>query len=208
MIKVYGLEITSVGENTYALVNENNEALIVDPGGQADRIIAWIDDHVWSPQAVILTHAHLDHIGALDAIRDHYQIEAYVHYLEKDFMENPILNLSALMGMRLVQRPCQHHWQEMGAQTIGNFSFETRHVPGHSPGSVVYIFAEDQFVISGDTVFQGSIGRTDFPGGSYQQLIQGIQTHLLSLPDQFTLYPGHGPATKVGIEKISNPFLQ
>ena len=208
MNRVYQLEIPMVGENTYTIVNERQEALIVDPGGQSDLIINWIKDNGWKPQAVILTHAHLDHIGALDDMRNHYQIEAFIHFEEENFLSDPKLNLSAYMGPELIQKPAEHLWQKMGKQKIGNFEFEMRHVPGHSPGSVIYIFHEDAFVISGDTVFMGSIGRTDFPGGSYNQLISGIHKHILSLPNHYQLFPGHGLATQVGQERVMNPFLQ
>lgn len=208
MIQVHSIELPRVGENTYALVNERKEALLVDPGDQAEQIIAWISDQGWQPQAVLLTHGHLDHIGALDAIRDHYQIEAYIHHTEAEFLTNPQLNLSAYMGPKVIQRPAENLWQTTGAKQVAGFEFEIRHVPGHSPGSVIYIFAEDRFVISGDTVFRSSIGRTDFPGGSLDQLLSHIRQEILTLPGDFRLYPGHGPATDIQSEQVGNPFLQ
>lgn len=209
MNQVFSIELPKVGENTYAVVNSDSKAaLLVDPGDQAEEIIAWIDEHGWQPKAILLTHGHLDHIGALDAVRDHYQIEAYIHKTEAEFLTNPQLNLSAYMGPKVIQRPAEHLWQQMGAQELVGFEFEIRHVPGHSPGSVIYIFAADRFVISGDTVFRASIGRTDFPGGSLDQLLSHIRQEILTLPGDFALYPGHGPATDVQTEQASNPFLQ
>lgn len=208
MIKVHTFIVEGFDENCYCLVNEKNHALIVDPGGQANQIIAWIESHEWIPQAVILTHAHMDHIGALDEVRDYFQIEAYIHEIEADYISDGRLNLSSyLLTYDIVQRSAEHLWQMEGLKRIGDFEFEIRHVPGHSPGSIVYIFSADKFVIVGDTLFNGSIGRTDFPGGSLNTLLSGIKHKLLTLTDEYKIYPGHGPMSDIGTERRENQFL-
>lgn len=207
------VEYKTVGvaqENTYAIVNSQKEVLIIDPGAQAEELIQWIDGHQWKPQAILLTHCHFDHIGAIDKIRDYYQIEVYVHELEEAYLSNPLLNLSyGMLGQSVKQRPAENIWyqKDMTDYQINQFKFRIVHLPGHSPGHVVFIFEREGFVIAGDTLFKQSIGRTDLPQGNFEQLIEGIQQQLLSLPETTTIYPGHGSPTTIKAEKQLNPFL-
>lgn len=210
LLKVEMMTVGPIQENTYVVINEaTNEALIVDPGEESERLVQWIKGNNWQPVAVLLTHCHSDHIGALDAVRAAFNIEAYVHEIERDFITDPNLNLSALQPFpNLSQRPAEHHWTEMGKKTIGPFEFEVRHVPGHSPGHVVYIFRDDAFVVVGDAVFNGSIGRTDLPGGNLSTLMQGIAQYIVTLPGHFLLYPGHGEKTTIQNEILYNPYFE
>ena len=209
MLEVHCLTVGALEENTYCVVSPNGDALLFDPGAEPDRIIKWIRTHGWRPMAVLLTHCHLDHIGAVDAIRDAFRIEAYVHPIEAAFLENPMLNLSGLWGgAPIVQRPAEQEWQEMGQQNIGDFQFQVAFVPGHSPGHVVYIFHDDAFVIGGDVLFKQGIGRTDLPQGSYQQLMRGIKDEILTLPHSYRVYPGHGALTTIADEVSHNPYLE
>lgn len=209
MLEVQRIEIPRFGENCYLIINPSKQALIVDPGGEAEQMMAIIDQHQLCPQAIILTHGHFDHIGAVDTLREHFNIDVYIHQLEHDFLTNPELNLSGLFPkLSVTQSKPDHVWTEMGQVNIGEFSFVLHHIPGHSPGSVVYRFPQDKFIIGGDTLFQGSIGRTDFPGGSMELLLTGIRNELLSLEDDYVVYPGHGPTTTIGKERYQNAFLQ
>lgn len=205
MLKVESLVVSNAQENTYVIYNEAKEALIIDPGDEAHRIIEWVKRNGWKLQAVLITHAHPDHVMAVDPIREEFGIEAYIHPIEKDMFIHPMQLFAPNTGVE--NRPADHYWQEMGKHKVGSFEFEVAFLPGHSPGHVVYIFPEDELVISGDTLFAGSIGRTDFPGGSYQVLMEGVAKELLTLPHHFTLYPGHGPKTTIAEELASNPFL-
>ncbi|EFR30571.1 MBL fold metallo-hydrolase [Eremococcus coleocola] len=207
-MKLNGFVVGLAQENTYVLSDEIGQALIFDPGDQADQLINQIEAAGLKPIAICLTHCHFDHIGAVDALRDHFEIPVYAPELEADWLSDPNLNLSAGMGLPpVIQAPADYLWQEMGPQTIGSFNFELAHVPGHSPGHLIYHFAQEDLVVCGDTVFYESVGRTDFPGCSFDQLKAGIEAHIFTLPDETQLYPGHGPATSVGHEKLHNPFL-
>ena len=197
-------------ENCYAVIHtESKKALIIDPGGNSDRIINWIYELEIEPIAILLTHAHCDHIGAVDDLRDKYGILLYNYYIERDYLTHPELNLSAQFpGESISLKPADISWTEadLTMQQIGNFLFEMRFTPGHSPGHVIFKFMDTGFVISGDVLFQGSIGRTDLPGGDAPRLMQSIREEIYTLPEETILYPGHGGETTVGQELKSNPF--
>lgn len=211
MIEIYGMTLGPIQENGYVVVDsQSQQALIFDPGDEAQRLIQWIRENGWKPVAILLTHTHSDHIGALDEVRDAFNIEVYVHENEATWLGDPTKNLSAMQPfgeMRL--RDAEHIWtaEDLGEQVIGPFVFTLAHVPGHSPGHVIYIFEAAELVVVGDAVFQGSIGRTDLPGGDYATLMGAIAREILVLPASYQLFPGHGASTTVGAEKASNPFF-
>lgn len=206
-MKVETLSLGPIGTNCY-IVRKGDECLIFDPGAQAERIEQYVTENKLKPQAILLTHAHFDHIGAVDAIRKKYEIDVYLHAAESDWLEKPELNRSVLFfgeaGAVRTAKP--DHLIEVGRWDIGSFTFEVVHTPGHSPGSVSYIFHDDKFVISGDTLFNQGIGRTDLPEGDFQTLMLSIFNELYTLADDYVVYPGHGPSTTIGSEKFQNPF--
>lgn len=203
---VQSFALGPIDTNCY-IINKNDECLIIDPSGEAPVIKNYINEQKLTPQAILLTHAHFDHIGAVDEIRKEYAIDVYIHENEAEWLVNPKLNRSyyALGGEGIsTSRPDK--LVEEGTYTIGSFTFETIHTPGHSPGSMTYIFKDESFIVSGDVLFHQGIGRTDLPGGSIEQLIDSITNGLYSLPDDFTVYPGHGVPTTIAQEKATNPF--
>lgn len=206
MIEVEKVTVGGFQENTYVVYNENKDALIIDPGDEADRLIEWVKDNGWKPQAILITHTHIDHISAVDAVRNEFGLEVYVHEIEQQTFQTPNRNFKP--SDIVVNRPADHLWNSVGTKTVGSFTFDLALIPGHSPGHVVYIFKDDGFVICGDTVFRGSIGRTDLIGGDIRALLVGIAQDILTLEDDMVLYPGHGPATTVGEERLTNPFLE
>lgn len=208
MLKVSSLPVGRIQENTYVVSNEAGQALIFDPGAEAEKIIAWIEENNWQPLAILLTHCHYDHIGALDQLRDYFHIESYVHEIEQDFLSDSQLNLSALTPQPFTQKPAENVWPPKENQQIENFNFKVIHTPGHSPGHVIYRFDEDQFIISGDLVFQGSIGRTDLPMADHSQIMNSIEREIKTLDPAYRLYPGHGNPTTIAAEIAGNPFLQ
>lgn len=206
-MKIKPLSLGPLGTNCYIL-SKNNRCLIVDPGGDATIIEQYIVANNLTPEAILLTHAHFDHIGAVDDIRNMYQIDVYLHEDEQDWLENPNLNRSALFlgeeGGYTTTAP--DRLLQPGTLHIGEFSMQVVHTPGHSPGSVTFIFPDDACIVSGDVLFQRGIGRTDLPGGSMEQLAESIVTQLYILDDEYAVFPGHGPQTTIGEEKELNPF--
>lgn len=208
MLKVASQTVGMGQENTYIVYNEKNNALIFDPGAQAEDLIHWIDQNGWKPQGILITHTHYDHIGAVDELRDYYGIEVYVSEIEKDHLSDPQLNLSARHPQQVTARPAEHTWPGAGKYHVGDFSFRIEVIPGHSIGHVVYFFDDEELAIVGDVVFNGSIGRTDLGGGGYVPLIKGIAQYIVPLSGHYALYPGHGPATTVNQEIKNNPFFE
>lgn len=196
-----------IQENCYLVYNQKH-LLIVDPGDEAQRLIETIDQLARKPLAILLTHTHYDHIGAVTPLREHYQIPVYVSPLEQDWLSDPILNLSGLARhddlANIIVAPAEFEWEEKDYQ-FEDISFKIVPTPGHSIGSVSFIFEE--FVISGDALFKGSIGRTDLHTGNLPQLLNSITTQLFVLPDEQIVYPGHGEQTTIGHEKQTNPFF-
>lgn len=204
-MRVEGMSLGPLGTNCY-IVSQNQEALVFDPGGDADQLSHYIRKHRLQVKAILLTHAHFDHIGAVDALRSLTGADVYVHELEAEWLSDPELNRSAYLPEKVVVNPADH-FIKPGKMTIGSFDLDIVHTPGHSPGSVSFIFHEEEFVISGDVLFYQSIGRTDLPGGDFNQLEMSIRNHLYKLNDDFTVYPGHGPKTSISYEKRNNPFV-
>lgn len=194
-------------ENAYLVIKENKETLVVDPGTDFEKIKKVVIEKKLNPVAIVLTHAHYDHIGAVDDMRDYYHIPVYVHENEADFLTNAHKNLSIYHAPFTV-RKADSVMSTMGQQDIASFTCRIEHVPGHSPGSVVYIFEQDNFAIVGDTLFKGGCGRTDLPySSSHAELMEGIYKHLMTLPDDTVIYSGHGDKTTVAIERATNPYL-
>jgi len=178
---------------------------IIDPGDEADRIIAETMRSGFAPRAVLLTHGHVDHIGAVSEIMSRFGIPLYAGKGEEPLLSSSQANLSAQMGFPVTCPPCDRLLDDGDTVSFGNLTFTVLRTPGHSPGGVCYMVGRTLFC--GDTLFCGSIGRTDFPGCSHQRLIDAITEKLLTLPDDTICYPGHGPTTTIGRERRDNPFL-
>ncbi|MDX8045994.1 MBL fold metallo-hydrolase [Gracilibacillus sp. S3-1-1] len=206
-MRIERMSLGKLSTNCYIL-SRGKEAIIIDPAGESDKILTKINDLNVTPTAILLTHAHFDHIGALEDIRNYYDISVYLHELEADWLGDPSLNGSSLFGLGQVKARKAEHFLRNGEMQIGNVTLEIRHTPGHSPGGVAFIFHQGQFVVGGDSLFAGGIGRTDLPGGDSQQLQQSIKKQFYSLPKHYTVYPGHGPETTIKYEKENNPFVR
>jgi glyoxylase-like metal-dependent hydrolase (beta-lactamase superfamily II) len=191
-------------ENCY-LRGKDGELAVFDPGDEADRLIAAIDATGLAPKYELLTHAHLDHVGAAAALQARYGAPVYMMEAESPLLENLPLQC-AMFGVPPIPAPTiDRHLQGGERLPFGAGEIHAVPTPGHSPGGVTYVCDGHAFV--GDTIFAGGVGRTDLWGGSWPVLEATIQTHIFTLPEEVTLYPGHGPTTTVGTEKRSNPFF-
>ena len=210
MLKIEQMELGPVQTNCYIVSNDGKQALIFDPGEEADKIKGLLKKRGLTPSAILLTHAHFDHIGAVDELRELYKIPVYLHNLERDWLGRPNLNGSgkyaAVPDYRI--KDADILLTDEKELAIGPFHMDLLHTPGHSPGSITYSFKEEGFAIVGDTLFRGSIGRTDLIDGSEKKLLQSIRASLLTLPAETVLFPGHGPDTTPAAEGTSNPFLR
>jgi hydroxyacylglutathione hydrolase len=195
--------------NCYIVENENKECLIFDPGSEGKRLINWLNKRELKPAAIFLTHAHFDHIGGVDEVREYFNIPVYLHEEEETWLGDPKLNGSKFFMTQnpMVVKSADFILKKEEAFKLNSFEFFIYETPGHSPGSVSFYFEKDGFVVSGDALFKDSIGRTDLPGGNQSILLKSIHEKLLFLPEVTIVLPGHGPVTTIGEEMDNNPYL-
>jgi hydroxyacylglutathione hydrolase len=195
--------------NCYILGDEaTSEAIVVDPGEEAGRILALVNRHRLTVRTIVQTHAHFDHVGASGALREATGAEICLHRGDTFLYENLAMQ-AKLFGVPVPNAAPVSRWYDHGEEVkAGGLAMGVIHTPGHTPGSVCLRMAVDGLVFSGDTLFCGSIGRTDLWGGSYEQIMASIASRLLVLPDETVVYPGHGPETTIGDERRFNPFIQ
>lgn len=203
------MPLGAIQTNCYILDNEKGEALIIDPGEEGNKVIDYIEKKGLKPVAVLLTHAHFDHIGALDHVRERWHIPAYLHVNEADWLADPEKNGSAHFPIvsDLFCQPAEKLISEEGTITIESFQFDVLETPGHSQGSASFYFKDDHVIFSGDALFNGGIGRTDLYSGDQTVLLDSIHKKLLILPPETVVAPGHGFETTVSMEAETNPFL-
>lgn len=207
MLTVQRMPVGPGQANCYIVSNEK-EALIIDPGAEAETIKTAIERLDVKPVAILLTHTHYDHIGAVDETRATFDIPVYVAEEEASWLVDPSKNLSQLVGMPFSVEPADHLFNPDETLEINDFTFKVLATPGHSPGGVSFVFNEDQFAISGDALFAGGVGRSDLPGSNGQQLLDGIRKQLFTLPGDYKVYSGHGPETTIQKEIDTNPFFR
>lgn len=212
MLNVKSFVFNPVQENTYVLYNEKGQCCIIDPGcyfpEEREELKAEIEQAGLIPVLLLNTHCHLDHVFGNKYVHDTWGLPLHLHQ-----MENPVLDFAPQSG-QMWQLPFDNYdgplvyLNEGKTIKVGDDELEIRFTPGHSPGSVSFYSKEGGFVIGGDVLFQGSVGRTDLPGGSFETLANSIHTQLFTLPDETKVYSGHGPATTIGFEKKNNPFVK
>jgi glyoxylase-like metal-dependent hydrolase (beta-lactamase superfamily II) len=199
------------GENSYiGWLDGRTDCLIFDPGFEPEKIVAAIDERGLAPAAFLITHGHTDHIAGNMAVKSRWpDCPIVIGAGDAAKLTDPVQNLSAGYGQAVTSPPADRLVGDGEAIEYAGFKLEVREIPGHSSGHVVYIWrdGEPMMVFGGDVLFSGSIGRTDFPDGSFELLAAGIHEKLFTLPDSTIILPGHGPRTTIGIEKQSNPFV-
>lgn len=193
--------------NCYFAVNDvTREVLIIDPGASAQQLAEKVREQNLTPVAILLTHGHFDHAGAAEELARLLDVEIYAHEAERETLETPELNLSGWEGKSAVYH-ADNYVKDAQILELAGFQICVLFTPGHTVGGCCYYFTEQGVLFSGDTLFEGSVGRTDFPKGSASQLIRAIREKLMVLPDETAVYPGHGEMTGIGAERLGNPFI-
>ena len=193
--------------NCYFAINDDTkEVLIIDPGASAKQLAEKVKEHGLKPAGILLTHGHFDHSAAAEELAQLLDVKIYAHEAEQETLEMPGLNLSGWEGKSETYHADVYLKDEQELELAG-FKVRVLFTPGHTVGGCCYYFVEQGALFSGDTLFEGSIGRTDFPKGSASQLIRAIKDKLIILPEETAVYPGHGEMTGIGMERVNNPFL-
>lgn len=210
-LHVAPLSTGPIQENAVLVWGPEQQGFLIDPGDEADRILAWVAALGVQVQAILLTHAHFDHIGAVQPVREALAVPVYLHP-DGTGLYQAGAQSAARWNLPFVQPQAPEHEIAAGQKfQAGSLALTARDLPGHAPGHVVFVAeveGQPGFAVVGDTLFQGSVGRTDLPGGDHALLLEGIRRELLNLPDGAAIYPGHGGPTTVGQERRSNPFLR
>lgn len=204
------LKIMTVGpleENCYIVYDEKkHDAFIVDPGDEAERIAGFIDAEGLIPQFIINTHGHWDHVGAVAALKEKYGVPFYLHSADEEWLKEPLCHLfgeSNIQGLTVDRALVDGEVLTFAGQTIC-----VLHTPGHTKGGCTFWMKEMDVAFTGDTLFKGTVGRTDFPGGSYEEILDSVQHKLSVLPDSCTVFPGHGPKSDMAWERAHNPYMR
>jgi len=212
MIKVDTLPINMWQENTYILSDETKECVIIDPGclttDERSSVAEFIESNGYKLVKLLQTHLHLDHVFGSAFIAEKYGLGLEANQGD-EFLIDQTVSYAAQFGVEVDKNPpaISNYLNEGDVVHFGNSSLEVIAVPGHSPGGIAFYSKDDKIAIVGDSIFQGSIGRTDLPGGDFDTLISQLKSKILTLDDEVQLFPGHGPSTTVGRERSSNPFL-
>lgn len=207
-MKVTGMTLGMVGTNVWICVNEETkEAFVVDPADGAEQIEAKLAQNQWILKGILLTHGHFDHIGAVEALRNAYQVPVWAAEAERELLSDVEANLSGSWTGRPIRVKADHWLQDLDCFMLAGMRIQMILTPGHTAGSCCYYLAEEHVLLSGDTLFAGSCGRTDLPTGSMNAIVRSIRERLFALPPETEVYPGHGETTSIGWEQRSNAMV-
>jgi glyoxylase-like metal-dependent hydrolase (beta-lactamase superfamily II) len=205
-MKIDGLALGAYETNCYVLRSSEaaKDCLIIDAG-----LGKFLQEHKLNPVSLVLTHGHIDHIEGVTGLRAEFpDIKVYIHKLDAEMLTEPHSNLSAMTGAAFTVEPADFFLEEESVIEQADMKLSVLHTPGHTPGGICLYCEDEGIVFTDDTLFADSIGRTDFPNGNTEQLLQSIREKLFTLPDETQVYPGHGPMTTIAHEKQYNPFLR
>lgn len=209
MFNLQIIPVTPLQQNCSVVWDSSKNAAIVDAGGDAQKIIDFVESQQLNVQKLLITHAHFDHIMAVETVKNHFNVPVYGSHQEDRELFNRLPEVCLNYGFPVVNAFLPDYWLDEGdTVSVGELQFEVHHLPGHSPGHIGFFDYENKIAFSGDVLFQNSIGRTDLYKGDLAQLLHTIKTKLLGLADDFIIIPGHGSHTTIGQEKRSNPFLR
>lgn len=204
------IPVTAFQQNCSLVWDEHKHAAIIDPGGEAEKLIRFIDEHELKLEKILLTHGHLDHVGAAAELRQYFEVEIYGPHIDDQFLFELLPQQSQRFGFPEIEIFYPDYWLNDQDQPIyiGEIKFDILHLPGHTPGHIGFIEHHKNIAFTGDVLFYNSIGRTDFPRSSHQDLLSSIKNKLCHLSDEMIIVAGHGASTKIGQEKRRNPFLR
>ena len=202
-MKIKVLAMGSIGTNCYVVSDDAGNAAIIDCDGDPRPLFSYIAENKLNPTHILLTHGHYDHIGAVELVKENYGCKVVAGKDELRVLTDPATNCSMYCGGPIIIRP-DEMVSDGESVTIGDMKFQVMLTPGHTEGSLCFIIEDNIF--SGDTLFQGSCGRTDLPTGDWAAIVRSLKK-LRDLPGDYTVYPGHGPSTTLGIERVSNPYM-
>ncbi|WP_367483738.1 MBL fold metallo-hydrolase [Snodgrassella alvi] len=209
-LQIQVIPVTPFQQNAALLWDDvSREAVLTDVGGEAERLLSAVSQHQLKLQAIWLTHGHLDHASGVANLTEQQSVPVLGPHQSDDYWLQALPEITANYGFPVSKPLTPTRWLEDGDElSVGEHKFIVYHIPGHTPGHVVFYSQANNLLIAGDVLFRESIGRTDFPGGNHADLIHGIQSKLLTLPDSTRVLPGHGPMTTIGHEKLHNPYLR
>lgn len=208
-LKVAVVPVTAFQQNcSIVMCSATGRAAVVDPGGDVAAIREALAELKVTVECILITHGHIDHAGGAAELAEALQVPVAGPHRDDAFLLDGIATQGQMFGLIGARPVTPDRWLDEGdTVTVGEISFQVLHIPGHSPGSIAFVDARDRFALVGDILFRGSIGRTDFPYGDHEALTSGIKAKLFALGDDMVCLPGHGPATTIGEERRSNPFL-
>lgn len=210
MLKVVSFVFNPFQENTYIIYDQTNDAIIIDPGcyekDEKETLTNYISEHSLDVKLLLNTHCHIDHVLGNAFVKDKYKVKLLLHSIEEPYLRAVKTYAPNYGFYKYESTEPDDYLNEGDIISIGHQQLKVIFTPGHSPGHVALYHEESKSLIAGDVLFYNSIGRTDLPGGNYDTLIKSIHEKLFTLPDDVTVYPGHGPKTTIGFEKTTNPF--